>query len=123
MLNSAELTVQRYATMQFIAANPSEITLTSRNEAMVNGTVVSTFGGPRPPQIFRLIWLEEKGVYEKPPSGTRKFDFAIVGEYDAELAIGDFWEVGEQEFIIEAISPFNGWEVKAYGVSNGPKPG
>jgi hypothetical protein len=69
-----------------------------------------------------MIWLDETGIDRRPPSGTRRFDFVLVGEHDANVAIGDYWKVGNQEFRIEAVTPYNGWEVKAHGISHGPKP-
>lgn len=119
---AAELNIQRRATKQFIDANPTVISLWSVETIMSGGVAKRAPGGSRGPQTLRMIWLDETGIDRRPPSGSRSFDFVLVGEHDANMAIGDYWFNGEQEFRIEAVTPYNGWEVKAYGVSNGPKP-
>lgn len=121
-VRDVELSMQRMATAQYISAKPKTIVLHSRARTMVNGTMKTANTGVRAPQIFRLVWLSEDGIHERPPEGSRKFDFAIIGNYDAEVAIGDFWKEGDQEFVVENITPSNGWEVKAYGISHGSKP-
>ncbi|AEL97935.1 hypothetical protein CL65_gp027 [Mycobacterium phage Patience] len=122
MTTAVELTLQRRATTQFISAKPKDIVLKRRTKSFVGGTLKNITMPDRASQTFRIIFLEETGIHEPPPEGTRRFDFALVGEYDAEVSIGDFWQEGSQEFEITAISPSNGWEVKAYGISHGPKP-
>jgi hypothetical protein len=122
MLTATELAIQRRATKQFIDAAPKTVILSTVAKVMVAGTASFLSGGSRDPQIFRLVWLTEDGINERPPDGTRRFDFALIGEHDAEISIGDFWKEGDQEFRIENMTPSNGWEVKAYGISHGPKP-
>jgi hypothetical protein len=119
---TVERILQRRVTERFIAANPTQITLLTRQKVMSGGTMSAPQLGSRAPQTLRIIWLDETGINGKPPEGSRKFDFALLGAHDATMAIGDYWKVGEQEFVLEAIAPSNGWEVKAYGVSHGPKP-
>lgn len=122
-MNAVELAIQRKATKAFIDDKPTNLVLHTAVDSVIEGGTQRTVpGADRPEQTFRIIWLSETGIYERPPEGTRRFDFAIVGEHDAELAIGDFWEDGEQEYRIEAVTPSNGWEVKAHGVSHGAKP-
>ena len=77
------------------------------------------------PQELRIIWDGSDGInrqVNEEQSGSRRFDFILVGKYDADLAIGDFWEEGSQKFIIESIFPSNDWEVKAGGISHGSTP-
>lgn len=123
MLSAVEATLQRRVTKQFIDANPTSIILLNKIPGpVVGGTQMAGTDVARAAQTFRLVWLEERGINERPPDGTRKFDFALVGQHDAAVDIGDHWKLGEQEFVIESIAPSNEWEVKAYGVSHGPKP-
>ena len=124
MASALELSIRRYNTRSYIEASPTEITLTPRTDLIVNGTKTFEPQTPRAAQQFRVIWAYDNGVYRQlgDQGGARRFDFIIVGEHDAEVAIGDFWKVGNQEFRVEYIFPGNGYEVKAGGISHGPKP-
>lgn len=124
-LSAVELALHRKSTERFIASDPTEITLISRGtESIVNGTKTFSPGEERLEQSFKVIWNGDNGIVRQPDSsgGVRRFDFILVGRHDAELDIGDYWQVEDQENRIEYIYPDNGYEVKAGGVSNGPKP-
>lgn len=125
MASALELSIRRYNTRSYIEASPTEVVLTPRNEQLVGGTKKFVAGTPRAAQQFRVIWAYDNGVYRQlgDQGGARRFDFIIVGEHDAEVAIGDFWKVGSQEFRVEYIFPRNGYEVKAGGISHGAEPG
>ena len=78
---------------------------------MVNGTKSFIPGTNRAEQSFKVIWMGENGIIRQPSSdgGVRRFDFVLVGSYDATLAIGDYWTVNGQENRIEYVYPFNGY--------------
>lgn len=122
MLTARELSMQRKATERFIAADPTEIILNTGGFQWINGSKIGVPSVTRDPQIFKLIWTGETGVVEDAPNGTRRFDFYIVGKFDAVVSISDFWKTGNQENRITFIYPSNGYEVKAGGVSHGPSP-
>ena len=124
-LSTVELAIHRKSTDHFISADRTNIVLKTRGtESMVNGTKSFIPGTNRAEQSFKVIWMGENGIIRQPSSdgGVRRFDFVLVGSYDATLAIGDYWTVNGKENRIEYVYPFNGYEVKAGGVSNGPKP-
>jgi hypothetical protein len=124
-LSDLELPIHRLSTKAFIDADPTVITLTPRQEQMVAGTKVFAPQPNRDPQTFKVIWTYDNGIYRQigTPGGVHRFDFILLGEYDAVMAIGDFWKVGSQEFRIEYIFPSNGYEVKGGGISHGAEPG
>ena len=131
MLPETQLLLHRRNTKRYINSKPTEIQLSIIVKTMVSGTKVSGYSDLRQNQTFRIIWQGENGVVKQPPSGTRRFDFVLLGEYDADVAIGDFWEVEsedesgkvvKQKYVIEYIYPGNGYEVKAGGVSHGSSP-
>ena len=122
MLSTLELGMQRKATERFIAADPSVIDLGFKTVMESNGTKSYAPGGQRGEQIFKIIWSGSDGIVEGPPDGTRRFDFVLLGKYDAIVAIGDFWKIGDQEFRITFVYPSNGYEVKAGGIRHGPSP-
>lgn len=124
LTNTLELSMQRRATKTLITADPTSIVLFPNAGSMVNGTLKFTASSARNPQTFKVIWDGSNGVAREVGSEgeSRRFDFVLVGEHDAELAIGDIWKVADQKFVIEYIFPANGWEVKAGGSSHGSVP-
>lgn len=123
MLSNVELSIHRRGTERFINADPTEITLTPSAEIWSGGTKTYGEEEPRQPQNFKVIWSgSETGIVVKSEGTTRRFDFVLVGTHDAEVAIGDFWKVGDQHYQVEWVAPANGYEVKAGGSSYGSKP-
>lgn len=123
MLSNAELTIHRKGTEHFIASDPTQIVLTPSTEVWVGGT--KTYGSeePRESQTFKVIWSgSQDGIVVTSEGKTRRFDFILVGKHDAQVAIGDHWNVNDQHFQVEWVAPANGYEVKAGGSSHGSKP-
>lgn len=123
MLSNIELSIHRKGTERFIDADPTEIVLTPSVATWSGGTKTLGSSVDRDPQTFKVIWSgSQDGIVVKSEGSTRRFDFILVGTYDAEVAIGDHWKVDGQQFQIEWVAPANGYEVKAGGVSHGSKP-
>lgn len=119
---AGELSIHRKNTKRFIDSDPTVISLITPVKDMINGTQVSSYVEDKDAQIFKIIWQGDDGVVRETPGGARRFNFILLGEHDAKLDIGDFWQVGEQKFVIEYIFPSNEYEVKAGGVSHGKTP-
>lgn len=98
------------------------ITLTPSHETFVGGTKTYVQDDPRTPQEFWLIWPAIDSIVVNSMGTTRKLDFILVGDWDAEVDIGDHWDRGSQKYVITWIAPFNGYEVKCGGVSIGEHP-
>jgi hypothetical protein len=120
-----ELDQQRRATRAFIMASPVDIVLTPRLETKTgSGAVDVTEGVPRPVQTFRLIPMSHT---ERPASSNesggdvqRKYDMTLLGEWDAVVQENDSWtDVNGQRYIVDAVIPFNGYEVKGLVMSYG----
>ena len=123
MLSDIEIALHRKGTVKFIESDPSLITLTPSTETWVGGTKTFSDDVNRTPQYFKVIWSgSQDGIAITSEGKTRRFDFILVGAYDALVAIGDHWRVGSQHFQIEWVAPYNGYEVKAGGSSHGSKP-
>lgn len=125
-LRDMELSLHRRGTRAFIDADYTDIVLIPRSEGYVDGTKTFSEEDPRDLQTFKIIWPEDNGIIRDigPDGGVRRFDFILLGEYDAVVEIGDTFAIGEnnQYYVIEYIYPDNGYEVKAGGVSHGSKP-
>lgn len=123
MLSEIELSIHRKGTERFIDADPTEIVLTPSVETWSGGTKTYGSAADRDPQQFKVIWSgSQDGIVVRSEGTTRRFDFILVGKYDAEVAIGDHWNVDNQHFQVEWVAPANGYEVKAGGSSHGSKP-
>jgi hypothetical protein len=126
LTNSLEISVHRKNTKRFIDADSTKIALIPRSEQYVDGTKKFLALPPRAVQTLKVIWMGDDGVVrqiDQTPGGVRRFDFVLLGEYDAIIQIGDCWYEGNQEFRIEYVYPYNDYEVKAGGVTHGSKPG
>jgi hypothetical protein len=121
-LSVVELSLHRKGTESFIAADTTTILLTSKAEVWAGGTKTLSADTDREPQDFKVIWSGSDGIVPHESGTTRRFDFILVGKYDAEVAIGDFWDIEDQHNVIEYVYPFNGYEVKCGGKSYGSNP-
>jgi hypothetical protein len=116
------LSMHRKGTEEYIAADPTTITLTSKSVAWAGGSKTLNADSERAPQNFKVIWSGSDGIVTTSSGTTRRFDFILVGGYDAEVAIGDFWDIENQHNVIEYVYPSNGYEVKCGGKSHGSNP-
>lgn len=123
MLGTAELGVHRANTARYIELNPTSIILIPIQEQWVAGTKKLVEQPSRSPQTFHIIWAPETGIVGGGGSGiTHKFDFILVGAYDAVVAINDRWNINNQRNVIDYVYPANGYELKCGGTSYGSKP-
>lgn len=124
LTNPLEISIHRKNTKRFIDADATKIALIPKGDYFIDGTKVSLDQPPRAEQTFKIIWMGETGVIREvnDSGGVKRFDFVLVGEYDAIVEIGDHWFVDGQIFVIEYIYPFNDYEVKAGGVTHGSRP-
>lgn len=122
--NAIELAVRRRNTLRFIEADLTIISLVPNSKQWVDGTLKFVTGPPRDPQKFKLIWAGDTGMVREvvDAGGVRHFDFTILGEHDATIAIGDTFDHGGNKFVVEYLYPDNGYEVKAGGTSHGSQP-
>jgi hypothetical protein len=119
-----ELALHRKGTEQFIAKDPTILTLTPTDEVEEFGTKHFVDQPDRPEQVFKVIWPggDTGGKVATSEGETARYDFILVGKHDAEIEIGDHWVEGDQIYVVESIAPYNGYEVKAGGSSHGTDP-
>lgn len=123
LTSALERSVHRKGTERFIASDPTDIVLKIKGGSIVDGTLKAGIGSERDPQQFKLIWGEQSGIVREGTDEARRFDFIILGRYDATVEVGDFFTIGENKYIITYVYPYNDYEVKAGGVSHGKDPG
>lgn len=118
-----ELALNKKLTKWFIETDPTTLVLVPLVKVdRPGGAKKMENGTPRAAQDFKIIYPGGDGIVVTSDGTTRRFDFIILGEYDANLAIGDHWTESNQHYSVEYLFPFNGYEVKGGGVSHGSAP-
>jgi hypothetical protein len=120
--NASELAMQRKITENFINCDKTSVVLSPKSETWNAGTVSRLPGTNRQAQDFKVIWYPSDGITFTIDGETRRFDFILVGKYDAQVEIGDTWKIDGQENEITYVFPSNFYEVKCGGLSHGSKP-
>lgn len=118
----------RRQTHWFIENDPTPITLipVQKVEAPGGAWNISELP-PRPTQRFKMIFQSgaADGVVQTADGTNRRFDFVLVGEWDATVHIGDIFvepEYDDHKWVVQGLHPFNGYEIKAGVVSYGKAP-
>jgi hypothetical protein len=124
MQDPMELLVNRAGTKAFIDADPVTVTLTPRIASRApTGGVTQTDGAPRAPQVFKLIMQSPAGssIEQRTEDGTeRQVDFVLLGEWNAVIAVGDWWEDGlGNRWEVRALIPTNNYESRAVVEAHG----
>lgn len=111
-----EMQLLRDQTEWFIAAHPVDLVLIPvRRDRTANGGYVDVNLPPRAPQRMRLIAMSADQRPTVTEDGLeREIDLTLLGRWDAQIDIGDWWRDGEGLFyeVVELV-PFNGYEVRA----------
>ena len=86
---------------------------------------------PRPAQEFQIEPFQSTltgiagtggGIASTEGATAHNWSYLLRGRYDAVVAIGDTWKVGETIYRVEAIQPYNGYEVTAVVSAIGKDP-
>jgi hypothetical protein len=123
---SAETVMQRDLTHWFIMSDPMQITLIPYAEIRTgSGGAVMQAQPSRETQTFRLI---PASAFEPPVTSPgqgvqRRFDFTLLGEWDAIMDVNDRWtDELNQTWVIDNLVSANGYERKALIISYGRQP-
>jgi hypothetical protein len=122
----SELRAKRRGTTAFIAANPSVLILipTIRTTSASGGKLVSD-GLGRDERVFRVIeqasaYGNSPGLLQSADGRQRRVTYQLLGEWDAEIAVGDHWTNAEgvRMEVVELL-PYNGYERRGRVVQYG----
>lgn len=123
-----EIVTNRQLTHAFIMMDPTEIALVPvEKEEQPSGGFTNVDLPPRPVQVFKVINQtgDASGIVPGEGVRARKYDFVLVGEWDATIRLDDFWEDPANEgsfWVVTDLTPYNGYEVKARITQSGPYP-
>lgn len=119
---SAELKYQRRLTEWFIEFEPTDIALipVQRVRTPSGGSRYEDLP-PRRVQRFRVIRMSHTQRPLITEDGKeRQIDLTLLGQWDAEMQVGDYWRDGEGlKYEIVELVPFNSYERKALVVKHG----
>ena len=116
------LDTNRQLTSWFINQDPTAVVFTPHHEEWTGGSKKWVDDPPREVQIVKFIYPDIDGIVPADEAITRRFDFVIVAEYDATIDMWDSFDHSGNHYVVEAIRPYNGYEVKVSGTSHGPSP-
>lgn len=113
----------RYNVNAFIRSNPTEVGLVP-NKAT---PTAKPSGGhdynwdqtaeAKPLQTFRLVGRTEPPTEESSSNGNgflKKLAYTLVGEWDADVSVGDSWDADGVHYVVDLVYPRNGWETRAW---------
>jgi hypothetical protein len=123
-MDAEELRINRINTEAFIDADPTLIVLKTRMaERTPSGGFTLIEDVPRMPQFFKLVMTSPAGgsIEQRTEDGTeRQVDFQLIGAWDAQIAVGDYWDdVRDQRWEVKAMIPDNGYEKRAVVEAHG----
>jgi hypothetical protein len=117
-----EQVILREQTEWFIAARPIDLIVTPVNRTRTSSGGTAKIDLPaRPVQRMRLITMSDAQKPKITDDGIeREIDLTLLGAWDAQLDVGDWWRDGEglHYEIVEMVPP-NGYEVRALVVKSG----
>jgi hypothetical protein len=77
-------------------------------------------------QTFRLIQQSPSGssIEQRDEEGSteRRVDYVLLGKWDAEIDLGDYWDSGDMRYEVMSILPYNGYETRANVEATGRHP-
>lgn len=121
--------MNRNLTHWFIMQDPVDVVLIPRvTTRTTTGATKQEDGPSRPLQRFKFVYggntgAGRAGIVPTGDGRERMFSYVLIGDYDAEVDVGDHWTDDKgQNWEVEEILPYNGYEKKATLRSYGRDP-
>ena len=117
--STTELGMKRIQTTEFIAWNPTTVTLIPRQGVKTGTGIAWADLTPRAPQVVRLI---DQSSTKGPNGGAiptgdgvqRKVEYQMLMEWDAEVGQHDYWyDADGIRWEVHEVMPWNGYETRA----------
>lgn len=115
----------RRSTLAFIADDPYSIELQPKGSERVKKPGGGfDFGDglpPKPAQRFKLV-AASGGSFDGDGKQGHKWDYALIGAWNADIEIGDTWVDGNTQYRVASLMQNNGYEKVAAVVAVGTDP-
>jgi hypothetical protein len=125
MSNATELAVNRRNTLAFIASRPILLALIPQNRVKTSSGGFRYEDAPeRAEQKLRLIeqasaYGNSPGLLQSSDGKQRRVQYQLLGAYDAEIGVYDYWISGGLRFEVVELLPFNNYERRGQVVQYG----
>lgn len=119
------LAYNRRLTKRYIDHDPTTLVLTPHaRSATGDGGYSLGPGTPKAPQKFKLVAVINNwdGITRGEYADSRSWAYIVVGEYDADIAIGDTWNDGNTTYRITAILQASDYEIRCAATAFGEDP-
>jgi hypothetical protein len=119
------LAENRRLTEYYIAHDPTTITLIPvKQTRQPGGGFKAERQTPRSPQQFKVVAVINNwdGIAAVQGGEVQGWAYILVGQWDAEIAIGDLWEDGDNTYRVTAILQASDYEKRCAVSSFGPEP-
>lgn len=119
-MRASETRMQRVNTRAFVNA-ASVIVVLHPNGRIPDGAggFILSGGADRPAQELRLLPQNVGTVVTTADGVERTSEYVLLGNYDAEMEVGDTFLVDGVKYEIASIFPFNAYERKARVIQHG----
>lgn len=120
--NPAALKILRWQTKRFIDDDPFDIVLIPREKNRVpGGGYEMSDQPPRPTQRVKLVYTGSargvggtEGTQVTADGVEHRYDYVIIGEWDMQIALGDYWTDSRGErWEVSGLIPDNEYERRA----------
>lgn len=116
------LGTNRQLTSWFIDQDPTSVVFTPHHQEWTGGAKKMVSDPDRSAQIVKIIYPGGDGIVIEEDHTSRRFDFIVVAEYDADIDLWDSFDHLANHYVVEYVFPYNGYEVKVGGSSHGSEP-
>jgi hypothetical protein len=121
----AELRVNRRNTLAFIAARPIALALIPQQRTKTSSGGFRYEDLPlRAEQTLRLIeqasaYGNSPGLLQASDGKQRRVQYQLLGPYDAEIGLYDYWVSAGLRFEVAELMPYNGYERRGQVIQYG----
>lgn len=115
MESDVALQMLRDSTVWFINCDPTTVNIVRRvAQKTATGAFAAGAATTLPPQVVKLIAEgSEKGISRGDKGSDRAFEYVAVFRHDGDVQVDDYWMIDDTYWVVYAVHPDNGYEIKA----------